>query len=63
MWFDNFEREERWQLIETNNIKHNILTIAHEREVAGHYGVKKTDAKVREGVNWFGLLSDIRKYC
>ena len=45
-----------------NKIKHDIVTIAHEREVAGHYRVKKTVAKLRKGVYWFGLLSDVRKY-
>ena len=62
VWFDDFGRE-RLQFIMPNKKKHDILIIAHEREVAGHYGVKKTVAKVREGVYWYVLLSDVRKYC
>ena len=46
--FENLEREERLQLVMSNKIKPDVLTIAHEREVTGHYAVKKTEAKVQE---------------
>ena len=61
--FENLEREERLQLVMSNKIKPDVLTIAHKREVTGNYAVKKTEAKVQENFYWFGLLSDVRKYC
>ena len=46
-----------------NNIKSDVLSVAHESKVAGYYAVKKTAAKFGQYFYWVGLLSDVREYC
>ena len=43
--------------------KSKILKFCHDEKTGGHFGVRKTLAKVRNGYYWAGLQNDVRNYC
>ncbi len=63
VWYDDRGQEERYQLLAPKPIRAQVLQVAHDGEVAGHFAEKKTAAKVRQYFYWAGLLTDVRKYC
>jgi transposase InsO family protein len=63
VWFNHKGEEDGLQLLTPDNIKAQILQVAHDAATSGHYGEKKTVAKLRRHFFWPNLLSDVRKYC
>ena len=53
----------RLQVIIPKGSKSKILKFCHDEKTGGHFGVRKTLAKVRNGYYWAGLQNDVRNYC
>ena len=62
-WFDTKGNEISQQLIAPLAIRNVILTTAHDNLLSGHFGDKRTLARVRENFYWFGLPVDVRQWC
>ena len=50
------------QLIVPQSLKQRILRQMHDSVVSGHFGCKKTKAKVLQAFYWYGLREDIASY-
>ena len=44
------------------HLRHNILKLAHENILAGHFGIQKTDIKIRTHFFWPGLKADVETF-
>ena len=42
--------------------RRKVLFLCHDNKTAGHFGIRKTLAKIRQRFYWPGLQSDVRKY-
>ena len=61
-WFDTKGNEISQQLIAPLATRNVILTTAHDNLLSGHFGDKRTLARVRENFYWFGLQVDVRQW-
>ena len=43
--------------------RQSILALAHSNPMGGHFGVKRTTARVRKHFTWPGLSVDIKSLC
>ena len=50
------------QLIVPKVMKCKILNFCHDEKTGGHFGVRKTMAKVRNSYYWSGLQKDVRNW-
>ena len=51
------------QLVVPKSLQHQILEAAHNDVLAGHLGITKTYAVVRQRFFWPGMFIDIQHYC
>ena len=45
------------------SLRSHYLQQCHDIPIAGHQGVTKTLARLRESVYWIGMASDVHRYC
>ncbi|MCG7878903.1 MAG: RNase H-like domain-containing protein, partial [Candidatus Thiodiazotropha endolucinida] len=60
-WFEK-GKVSRLQLIVPKDMKSKILKFCHDEKSGGHFGIRKTLAKVRNGFYWAGLQKDVRNW-
>ncbi len=63
VWYDRAGNEQRYQLVTPRRMRGDVLSVAHDGEVAGHYAERATVKKVRQHFYWPQLLSDVRHFC
>lgn len=56
------ERQQSWVLCIPPDLKGRVLEETHDSPLAGHFGVKKTIARVREKYYWPRWQGDVRNY-
>ena len=62
-WFDNRGREVAPQLVLPRAFTNRALEMAHDHQLAGHFGEKRTLARLREKYFWPGQSMDVRRWC
>ena len=62
-WYNQQGRITRYQLVIPSQIRAQVLSVAHEGAISGHFAVKRTIAKVREYFYWPRLMTDVESYC
>ena len=62
-WYNQQGRITRYQLVTPSQIRAQVLSVAHEGAISGHFAVKRTIAKVREYFYWPRLMTDVESYC
>ncbi len=62
-WYKSNGELEKYQLVTPKQIRAQILSVAHEGEVAGHYSDQRTVKKIREWFYWPKLATDARDFC
>ncbi|XP_068213400.1 uncharacterized protein [Palaemon carinicauda] len=56
------QAEVRKQLIIPERYRSKLLTLAHENNIAGHFGVRKTFQKLSEHFFWPGMRRDVKRH-
>ena len=51
------------QLIVLQQYRKVVMKLAHESIMAGHLAIKRTIKKVLSEFVWFGIASDIKRFC
>lgn len=51
------------QLLVPQNLRNDVLHIAHDGIMSGHFGIRKATNKVLSEFNWPSLRKDVRLYC
>ena len=51
------------QLLVFQNLRNDVLHIAHDGIMSGHFGIRKTTNKVLSDFYWPSLRKDVRLYC
>lgn len=51
------------QLLVPSDLRNHVLQLAHDSVLSGHYGMRKTKAKVLTEFYWPGVQGDIARYC
>ena len=51
------------QLVVPRTMRHEILDAMHSDVFVGHFGFKKTYARIRNRYYWPGMYSDVKEYC
>ena len=63
----DFSAEDEWtvnhQIVVPRIYRPEILNLAHETPMPGHYGVNKTCYKILNNFYWQGLKSDVSQHC
>jgi transposase InsO family protein len=62
-WYKVNGQLDRYQLVTPKQIRAQVLSVAHEGVVAGHFAERKTGKKVRELFYWPRLGTDVRDFC
>ena len=52
-----------WQMVIPKSLKEKVLRNLHATKTAGHLGVKKTEARIRERFYWPGYRTDVQEWC
>ena len=62
-WVSEDGAESRMLLVVPRELVDEILHLMHDAPFAGHLGVTKTVAKIRERFHWTGLNQDVEDWC
>jgi hypothetical protein len=62
-WYTRSGQLEKYQLVTPKNLRPQIMSIAHDGVLGGHYAEKKTALKLRDLFYWPRLVTDVRDYC
>ena len=63
IWYGDNGEEESRQILVPRIMVSEILTAAHDEPLAGHFAERRTKERVRPHYFWYGLTSDIRRWC
>ena len=47
----------------TETLRKQIFDFLHDSKVGGHFGINKTNGKIKEKFYWPNLSADVRKWC
>lgn len=66
-WHPHRDGENEWdvvcQIVLPTVYRKQVLSLAHDHDLAGHLGVTKTYNRILKHFFWPGLKSDVSKYC
>ena len=62
-WENEYENHVELQIVVPQSLREFVLRQLHDSVGGGHLGVKKTLSKVRKRFFWYGLRTDVEKWC
>ena len=57
------EKEELKQILVPKDLRKKVMEVAHDKMLAGHMGVKKTEDRILTNFYWPGIHQDVVSFC
>ena len=62
-WYTRTGKLDKYQLVTPKNLRPQVMSVAHDGAMGGHFAGKKTAQKLRELFYWPRLVTDVRDFC
>ena len=62
-WQSDDQSRSGIQVVLPKQLRNIVVTLAHDRPLAGHLGVEKTKQRVLRSFYWPGVFRDVKNYC